>query len=213
MDAGMQPRVFPYSETVIFHAFLMTGQAGDGILMICSVKGDERMEALISKWHRELAIFSSIKPMIIFEGNVLDQYRYPEAGSLKENTVVPLSRYLHTWFADHGYDQIVFYSNLVGFINPYEPEMLTRYAALTSSEIKNGAIQAEFKGTEASTAPNVIRRAMSQQKAATVTILEVASHYITTPDRMDQQDVNSFNILMQSAQHGSGLPRGRNRIC
>ena len=157
------------------------------------------MDALISKWHRELELFSSIKPLLIFEGNVLDQYRYPENGSLKENTIVPLSRYLHTWFLDHGYDQVVFYSNLVGFINPYDPEMLTRYAALTTSEIKNGAIQAEFKGNEATTAPNVIRRAMSQQKAATVTVLEVASHYITNPDRMHQPDVNSFNILMQSA--------------
>ena len=157
------------------------------------------MGALISKWHRELELFSSIKPLLIFEGNVLDQYRYPVQGSLREDEIVPLGRYLHTWFTDNGYDQVVFYSNLVGFINPYDPQMLKSYADLTGSEIKNGAIQAEFKGNEATTAPNVIRRAMGQQKAATVTILEMASHYIITPDRMDQQDVNSFNILMQSA--------------
>ena len=41
------------------------------------------MEALISKWHRELDLFSGIKPLLIFEGNVLDQYRYPVAGSLR----------------------------------------------------------------------------------------------------------------------------------
>ena len=37
-------------------------------------------ETLISKWHRELELFSGIKPLLIFEGNVLDQYRYPGGG-------------------------------------------------------------------------------------------------------------------------------------
>ena len=157
------------------------------------------MEALISKWHRELDLFSGIKPMLILEGNVLDQYRYPVAGSLRQDEIVPLSRYLYTYFKDEGYDQIVFYSNLVGFVSPYDPEMLSQYAALTETAINRGAIQAEFKGNDANTAPNVIQRAMSQQKAATVTVMEMASHYITTPERMDQQDVNSFNILLQSA--------------
>ena len=157
------------------------------------------MEALISKWHRELELFSGIKPLLILEGNVLDQYRYPVAGSLRQDEIVPLSRYLYTYFRDEGYDQIVFYSNLVGFVSPYDPDMLARYAAMTGCTVKQGAVQAEFKGNDANTAPNVIRRAMSQQEHATVTVLEMASHYITNPERMDQQDVNSFNILLQSA--------------
>ena len=161
------------------------------------------MEQLIPKWHRELELFSAVKPLLILEGNVLDQYRYPQDGSLKQDEIVPLSLYLHTYFTDHGYDQVVFYSNLVGFMNPYDPAGLERYAALTGTEIKNGAIQAEFKGNDANTAPNVIRRALCQRQAATVTVLEMVSHYITTPERMDQQDVNSFNILMQSALSSS----------
>ena len=157
------------------------------------------MEALISKWHRELELFSGVKPLLILEGNILDQYRYPVEGSLRQDEIVPLSRYLYTYFKDEGYHQIVFYSNLVGFVSPYAPEMLSQYAAMTGTKITQGAIQAEFKGNDANTAPNVIRRAMSQRNAATVTVLEMASHYITTPERMDQQDVNSFNILLQSA--------------
>ena len=157
------------------------------------------MEALIPKWHRELELFSAIKPLLIFEGNVLDQYRYPVDGSLKQDSIVPLSRYLHTFFTDNGYDQVMFYSNLVGFMNPYDTGMTSRYAAMTGTKITSGAIQAEFKGNDANTAPNVIRRAMCQRDYATVTVLEMASHYITTPERMDQMDVNSFNILLQSA--------------
>ncbi len=161
------------------------------------------MDALISKWHRELELFSAIKPLLIFEGNVLDQYRYPVEGSLRQDEIVPLSKYLYTWFTDQGYDQVVFYSNLVGFVNPYNAGMLNCFAAMTGTAVNEGAIQAEFKGNDANTAPNVIRRAMSQSGAATVTILEMASHYITTPERMDQQDVNSFNILLQSAMSAS----------
>ena len=52
-----------------------------------------------------------------------------------------------------------------------------------------------------STAPNVIRRVMSQSETATVIIMEMASRYIT--ERLDQHDVNSFNILMQSSMNSS----------
>ena len=134
------------------------------------------MDVLIPKWHRELELFSAIKPLLILEGNVMDQYRYPVEGSVRQDEIVPLSRYLHTYFADHGYDQIVFYSNLVGFVNPYDEGMLERFAALTETKISHGAIQAEFKGNEINTAPNVIRRAMGQRRAATVTVMEMASH-------------------------------------
>ena len=149
--------------------------------------------------------------MLILEGNVLDQYRYPVAGSLRQDEIVPLSRYLFTYFRDEGYDQVIFYSNLVGFVSPYDPGMLTRFAAMTGTQINRGAIQAEFKGNDVNTAPNVIRRAMGQHQAATVTVLEMASHYITTPERMDQQDVNSFNILLQSALSSAWVktPNGR----
>ena len=157
------------------------------------------METLIPKWHRELELFSAIKPLLILEGNITDQYRYPTEGSVRQDEIIPLNKYLHTYFSDQGYDQVVFYSNLRGFRNTYEPGTLERFAALTDTEIKNGAVQADFKGNGANTAPNVIQRAMCQQKAAVVIVMEMVSHYITTPERMDQMDVNSFNLLMESA--------------
>ena len=169
------------------------------------------MEPLISKWHRELELFSAIKPMLILEGNVLDQYRYPVAGSIPEDELVPLPRYLHGFFADLGYEQVVFYSNLFGFVNPYAPRMLERFAQQNGVKAEGGVIPAEFKGNSADTAPNVIRRAMAQQSAATVTVLELASHYITTPERMDQNDVNSFNLLLQAALSASVVRTSQGR--
>ncbi len=161
------------------------------------------MDILIPKWHRELELFSDIKPLLILEGNVTDKYRYPVKGSVAQDEIIPLNLYLHTFFSDQGYDQVAFYTNLKGFMNVYDPSMLNRFAALTDTEVRNSAIPAEFKGNGTGTAPNVIQRAMCQQKAATVIVMEMASHYITTPERMDQMDVNSFNILMQSALNAS----------
>lgn len=169
------------------------------------------MEALISKWHRELELFCGLKPMLILEGNVLDQYRYPVPGSLGEDTLTSLPHYLHGFFRDMGYDQVVFYSNLVGFMNPYESGMTEKFAALTGSDCKQGTIPAEFKGNSADTAPNIVRRAMSQQSSAAAIVMEMAGHYIISPDRMDQQDINSFNLLMQSAMSASTVrtPQGK----
>ncbi len=61
----------------------------------------ETMEKLIPKWHRELELFSGIKPLLILEGNILDQYRYPLQGSVAQDEIIPLSRYLHTYLSDN----------------------------------------------------------------------------------------------------------------
>ena len=169
------------------------------------------MAPLISKWHRELELFSAVKPLIILEGNVLDQYRYPVAGSIAEDALVPLPEYLQGFLADNGYEQVVFYSNLVGFMNPYQPAQLTAFAQHNGCRVASGAIPAEFKGNTQETAPNIIRRAMAQGAKATAIVMELASHYIVTPERMDQHDVNSFNLLMQAAMTAATVrtPMGR----
>ena len=75
------------------------------------------MEALIPKWHRELELFSAVKPLLILEGNITDQYRYPVDGSVRQDEIISLSRYLQAYFSDVGYDQVIFYSNLLGFVS------------------------------------------------------------------------------------------------
>ena len=131
------------------------------------------MAPLISKWHRELELFSAVKPLIILEGSVADLCRYPVEGSIPEDKLVPLSEYLNAYLTDNGYGQVVFYSNLVGFMNPYAQKMLDSFARTNGCEVKSGAIPAEFKGNTQQTAPNIIRRAMSQTSAATAVVMEL----------------------------------------
>ena len=57
----------------------------------------------IPKWHKELEIFSKVKPLIILEGNVLDSYQYPQEGSTPKGTVLRLPEYLHYFFTDLGW--------------------------------------------------------------------------------------------------------------
>lgn len=169
------------------------------------------MEALIPRWHRELELFSAVKPLLILEGNVLDQYRYPTPGIVGEDQLCSLPRYLQGYFQDLGYGQVVFYSNLLGFMNPYDSAMLERFARMTGATVTQGAIPAEFKGNGAITAPNLIRRSLAQGEQAVAVVLEAVSRYITSPERMDQQEVNSFNLLLHAAQSAAVVqtPQGR----
>ena len=74
----------------------------------------------LAKWHRELGIFCRIKPLIIVEGNVLDVYQYPVDGSTPKGSILRLSEYLHFFFKDMGYKNIIFFDSLKGFYNTCE---------------------------------------------------------------------------------------------
>ena len=162
-------------------------------------KGENAVENLIPRWYRELELFRGVKPLLVLEGCVMDQVRVPVTGSVAEDMLLPLSAFLNAYLSDAGYEQVVFYSNLVGLMNPYAPQMLDNFAKTNQAEVVSRAIPAEFKGNDANTAPNIIRRAMMQGKHATAVVMEMASRYIVTPDRLDQMEVNSFNLLLQAS--------------
>ena len=182
------------------HRIFMTRRKKYAIMMKTRcARGENAVENLIPRWYRELELFRGVKPLLVLEGCVMDQVRVPVTGSVAEDTLLPLSAFLNAYLSDAGYEQVVFYSNLVGLMNPYAPEMLDNFAKTNQAEVVSGAIPAEFKGNDANTAPNIIRRAMMQGKHATAVVMEMASRYIVTPDRLDQMEVNSFNLLLQAS--------------
>lgn len=158
------------------------------------------MSDYISKWHKELGIFSKIKPLIILEGNVLDSYQYPEEGSTPKGSILRLPEYLHFFFKDMGYQNIVFYDSLRGFYNTCEDGYLDNFSRLSECPADQGCIRADFKGASRNNgAANIVRKALSQNKEATVIVMDFASRYITSPDNMDQSEVDSFTVLMQAS--------------
>jgi ATP-dependent Clp protease ATP-binding subunit ClpA len=157
------------------------------------------MSDYIPKWHRELGIFSRIKPLLILEGNVLDSYQYPVEGSTPKGSILRLPEYLHFCCKDMGYQTIVFYDSLRGFYSLCEEGHLERFAALTGCPAAQGQISAAFKGNRQDGAANLVRRALSQSEEATVVVMDFASRYITSPDNMEQSEVDSFTVLLQAS--------------
>lgn len=163
------------------------------------------MSDYIPKWHREVDIFSKIKPMLILEGNVLDNYQYPLEGSVPKGSIVRLSEYLHYYFKDLGYKNIVFFDSIRGFYNLCDRNFLTGFSELIDVSVDNsGFIHAEFK-TKNNSAPTMIRNAMKQNKEATVVVLDFASRYIADPVNLEQCEIDSFTILLQASMEAKDV--------
>ena len=171
------------------------------------------MSDYISKWHKELGIFSKIKPLIILEGNVLDSYQYPEEGSTPKGSILRLPEYLHYYFKDMGYQNIVFYDSLRGFYNTCEEGYLENFAKLAEVSASHGFIKADFKGGNKNEgASNIVRKTLSQNKEATVIVMDFASRYITSPDNLEQSEVDSFTVLLQASLDAKDVKTESNGI-
>ena len=148
------------------------------------------MSERIPKWQRELEIFRRIKPVLILEGNVLDIYRLSGGGE-----AVRLGPWLQDFLRRRGYHNILFYDNRNGFDNPWDSEAKQGFArALGMTE--NQLLQhGDFRGRGGAAA--LIRRAMTQEREPAAVVLEFASRYIVSPERMEQGDAESFTTLLQ----------------
>ena len=162
------------------------------------------MGNFIPKWHKELDIFSKIKPIIILEGNVLDRYQYPVDGSVDKGSILRLVEYLHYYFKDQGYQNIVFYDSIRGFYNNCEDGYTEQFARLVGGKVDAGTIKVEFKGKSNTTA-TYIRTALTQAEESSVVVLDFASRYITDPNNMEQAEIDGFTILLQSSLEGKDV--------
>ncbi len=156
------------------------------------------MEEYMPKWHKELDIFCRVKSMLILEGNVLDKYQYPTEGSVAKGSILRLTEYLHYYFKDQGYQNIVFYDHIRGFSNACDPSHVSGFANLVGASISSDHVKAEFRG-KTNTAPEYIRRAMAQNTEATVVVMNLASRYITDPASLDQSESDGFTMLLQAS--------------
>ncbi len=170
------------------------------------------MSDYISKWHKELGIFTRIKPLIILEGNVLDSYQYPEEGSTPKGSILRLPEYLHFYFKDMGYQNIAFYDSLHGFYNTCEEGYIEAFARLVGGSAAQGYLKAGFKGGGKNGAADIVCKALSQNSEATVIIMDFASRYIISPDNMEQSEVDSFTVLLQASLHGRDVKTERNGV-
>ena len=149
----------------------------------------------IPKWHRELEIFSRIKPLIILEGNVYDSYRMPIECDMAKGSILRLTDYLHYYYKNAGYENIIFYDSMQGFHNTCESGYTERFSELVGENNLN----APFRNNGNNSAAALVRTAVSQSKQATVVIMDFASRYIVSPDNLNQSEVESFTLLLKAA--------------
>ena len=162
------------------------------------------MADYIAKWHRELGIFTKIKPLILVEGNVLDVYQYPTEGSISKGSILRLPEYLHYYFTDLGYKTIVFFDSMQGFYNTCEPCHVESFARITNTRTDGNAVRSDFKG-KSNSATSIVRAAVSQNQEPTAIIMNLASRYITSPDNIDQSEVDSFTNLLLASLEGKDV--------
>ncbi len=148
----------------------------------------------ISKWHRELDLFCQLKPLIVLEGNILDVYTWHESG-----VDMPLCMYLHRLFSERGYEIVVKYDGIDGFMPALPgggiPEAFVRAAGAESLE----ALQAPFAGAQ-ETAAMYVKNAVAQNDHSTVVIMDMASRYQVSPGSLSQAQVDSYTNLLKAAQ-------------
>lgn len=163
------------------------------------------MSDYIPKWHRELDIFTKIKPIIILEGNILDNYQYPlDSNDINKGSIMRLSQYLHFYFREEGYTNIIFYDSLKGFYNGNDNAYVNNFAKLIDANVENDHISAGFKD-QRHTAATYILNAMKQKEEATVIVMNFASRYIQNPTMMQQNEIDSFTMLLQASLEGQNV--------
>ena len=159
------------------------------------------------RWHKELEIFMRVKPIIILEGNVMDIFQYPIEGGVAKGTFLRLTEYLHYFFLDHGYRNVVIYDHLQGFHNPSDPAQTDRFAEMVQENAANHIVPAPFKGRGAKAA-ELTQQALKNNQESISVVMDFASRYITASDRMEQSEVDAFTQLQQAGMESKDIRTG-----
>jgi len=149
----------------------------------------------VTKWHKELDIFHKVKPILIMEGNVSDQFQYPSDGSISD-----LNGYLVSYLMERGYQNIISYDSIHGFSTQLGTDALENFKRISNCRagVRGEYMAIPFAGDN-ETAPTVIENALTQNEELTAVIMNFASRYVTSPDNLTQEEVNSYTLLMQMA--------------
>lgn len=115
-----------------------------------------------------------------------------------------LPEYLHYYFKDQGYRTIVFFDSMQGFYNSCEDGHIESFAGITKARVDGQYIRSEFKG-KSNSATSIVRSAVSQNKTPVVIVMNLASRYITSPDNIDQSEVDSFTNLLLASMDGKDV--------
>ena len=168
----------------------------------------------MTKWHQELDIFYRIKSGLILEGNIADCYAYNEGDT--PLGMIPLKEYLKNFFGFRSYETIVYYDMIRGFYDiPNTPNeehtALKKFAELCQLHQPGGESMKYEWTADSNSAPELIYTAMRQAQEPVVVIMDLASRYIVSPDRMMLNEVKAFSQLQQAIAEAKMTTKNRLR--
>ncbi len=164
-------------------------------------------EMHITKWHRELDIFTQIKNGIILEGNIYDSFEYPE-GELK-GAWLTLNSYLEEFFRERGYTNILFYDPVEGFTA--NEETIKRFGEIVGMTPSDGRIEASFDDSDTGAA-TLIKQALIQNRENMVIVMDFASRTIVAPDHILPADLKGYTILQQAVLNAADVGDAAKRL-
>lgn len=181
-----------------------------------------------AKWHNEIEIFRQIKPCIILEGNILDQFQYPTEPFRNRH----LPEYLYKLLKDLGYNVVVIYDESKGFYAVSGGQKdLVAFADLLQDvpgfRLTNDMIRCPFSAQGSCYTPSnpesadsarnkndgqlldsvcpatatigeAVTNALRQSDVSVAIIMDMASRYIVSPDQMDLLDVRVYTELQRA---------------
>ncbi len=161
---------------------------------------ENKYESVV-KWRNEINMFSDIKKIIVLNGNIYDTYRHPNMGT------VDLLTYLVNMFEEKGYENVYRYDKFHGFYSEFEKE-IDKLAKLLDKKYDkadkiNGAniysIKSPFAGNERNASCDV--SSILSSLASTVVIMDMASRYLVSPNRLSSEESDSFARIMYNTMH------------
>lgn len=179
------------------------------------------------KWHREINTFLEIKPCIILDGNVLDQFQFP--GDSYHNVYLP--NYVYQLLKEKGYKTVVLYDEANGFHPlPGKEDEMSRFLELCKDypgvHVRNNSIPCPFIGqvdfvpvttTRASlddsnnaSIGQIIEYVLGQSDMSVAVIMDMASRYIVSPDRMELTDVHAYTEILRAIRSAEEADTGDN---
>ena len=164
----------------------------------------------VGKWHQELNMFLNIKTTFILEGSVYDIYDYPsktEDGSTRWDMVM-LDNYLHKYFHDHGYENVIYYNHIDGFYDPFKSPNGRSSADLfkaDSMSIREGVGRQNL--TEAG---DTIRAALENRTKPIVVIMMLASRYVLSANNISENERDFYTKLMLTSLKKTQARNGEN---
>lgn len=155
------------------------------------------------RWLTEIDTYRSIKSAFVVEGDISDLQLWAQDAYGFDLTT--LDQYLWLYLQDVGYRNIVYYNRVDGFYN----ELDTGHTQLQDFRRIAGLDRQSDKAVSMCAAVKAVRQVMRNTEAATATVLNMASLMTSSPDHLDDSEIENFATLLLATREARKAPAAK----